>query len=186
MTIHAALAVSSVHRANSVVQGEAVRSLNRNPVVRAQMDRQYPWVSPIKHTCTPEELRFGTCKCGQAAQAVSQPEKLSLSVRLHQLRAEYERTQALRNQQPAQSIPALPQRPVLLFAGPRILALRRALGWTQQQAAFELGISKRTVIRYERGQHRRHESRQSLSQRLCELESIYAQRLFAHRSYFGR
>jgi DNA-binding XRE family transcriptional regulator len=143
------------------------------------MDQEYPWASPIKHTCTREELRFGTCKCGQAAPAPSPPEKLSLSARLHQLRAEYERTQALRNQQPA-----LP-RPVLLSAGPRILALRQALGWTQQQAAVELGISKRTVIRYERG-FRRHGTRQSLSQRLCELESIYAQRLLAHRSRFGR
>jgi DNA-binding XRE family transcriptional regulator len=150
------------------------------------MDRQDPWIRTYKHTCTPEELRFGTCKCGQAAPAAAPTEKLSLSARLHQLRAEYERTQALRNQQPAQPIPALPQRPVLLSAGPRIRALRRALGWTQQQAAVELRISKRTVIRYERGQHRRHETRQSLSQRLCELESIYAQRLLAHRSYFGR
>jgi transcriptional regulator with XRE-family HTH domain len=150
------------------------------------MDQQYPWIRPYKHTCTPEELRFGTCKCGQAAPAVSPPEKSSLSARLHQLRAEYERTEALRNQQPAQSIPALPQRPVLLSAGPRIRALRRALGWTQQQAAVELGISKRTVIRYERGQHRRHETRQSLSQRLCELESVHEPRLRDYRSRFGR
>ena len=158
-----------------------MRSVNRIAVVREQMDQQYPWVAPIKHTCTREEQRFGTCKCGQAAQAVSPPEKLSLSARLHQLRADYERTQALRNQQPA-----LPQRPVVLSAGPRILALRRALGWTQQQAAVELRISKRTVIRYERGFHRRAETRQSLLLRLCELESIYAQRLLAHRSHFGR
>jgi len=150
------------------------------------MDQQYPWIRPYKHSCTPEELRFGTCKCGQAAQAVSPPEKLSLSARLHQLMAEHERAQALRNQQPPQPIPVVPQRPVMLSAGPRILALRRALGWTQQQAAVELGISKRTVIRYEQGFHRRAETRQSLLQRLCELESIYAQRLLAHRSYFGR
>jgi DNA-binding XRE family transcriptional regulator len=150
----------------------------------APMDQEYPWVSPIKHTCTREELRFGTCKCGQAAQAATPPEKLSLSARLHQLTADYERTQAPRNQQPAQPIPALPQRPILLSAGPRIRALRRALGWTQQQAAAELGISKRTVIRYERGQHRRHGTRWSLLLRLCELESIYAQRLLVHRSFF--
>jgi DNA-binding XRE family transcriptional regulator len=150
------------------------------------MDQQYPWIRPYKHTCTPEELRFGTCKCGQAAQAVSPPEKLSLSARLHQLTADYERTQALRNQQPAQSIPALPQRPVLLSAGPRIRALRRALGWTQQRAAVELGISKRTVIRYERGQHRGHETRSSLLLRLRELESIHEQRLRDYRSRFGR
>jgi DNA-binding XRE family transcriptional regulator len=143
-------------------------------------------IEMVLHTCTIEERRFGTCKCLQAAPADAPTEKLSLSSRLHQLTAEYERTQALRNQQPAQSIPALPQRPVLLSAGPRIRALRRALGWTQQQAAVELGISKRTVIRYERGQHRRHGTRSSLLLRLCELESIYAQRLLAHGSYFGR
>ena len=150
------------------------------------MDQEYPWVSPIKHTCTREDLSFGTCKCGQTPHAASPPEKLSLSARLHQLRAEYERTQALRNQQPAQSIPALPQRPVLLSAGPRIRALRRALGWTQQRAAVELGISKRTVIRYERGQHRGHGARSSLLLRLCELESIYKPRLLDYRSRFGR
>ena len=149
------------------------------------MDQQYRWISPIRHTCTPEELRFGTCKCGQAAPAAAPPEKLSLRAQLHQRMAEYERTQALRNQQSARSIPELPQRPILLSAGPRIRALRRALGWTQQQAAMELGVSRRTVIRHERGQHRRSETRQSLSQRLSELESIYTQRLLAHRSYFG-
>jgi DNA-binding XRE family transcriptional regulator len=150
------------------------------------MDQEYPWVSPIKHTCTREELRFGTCKCGQTPHAASPPEKLSLSARLHQLTADYERTQALRNQQPAQSIPALPQRPVLLSAGPRIRALRRALGWTQQRVAVELGISKRTVIRYERGQHRRHGTRSSLLLRLCELESVHEPRLRDYRSRFGR
>jgi DNA-binding XRE family transcriptional regulator len=165
-----------------VIQAEVMRSLNRNAVVRAQMDQQYPWIRPYKHTCTPEEFRFGTCKCGQAAQAVSPPEKLSLRARLHQLRAEYERTEALRNQQPAQSIPALPP----LSAGPRIRALRRALGWTQQQAATELGISKRTVIRYERGQHRRHGTRSPLLVRLCELESVHEPRLRDYRSCFGR
>jgi DNA-binding XRE family transcriptional regulator len=150
------------------------------------MDRQYPWIRAYKHTCTPEELRFGTCKCSQVAHAAAPTEKLSLSARLHQLRAEYERTQALRNQQPAQPIPALPQRPVLLSAGPRIRALRRALGWTQQQAAVELRISKRTVIRYERGQHRGHGTRSSLLLRLCELESVHEPRLRDYRSRFGR
>jgi len=163
-----------------------MRSVNRNTVVRAKMDQEYPWVSPIKHTCASEELRFGTCKCGQAAPAVSPPEKSSLSARLHQLTADYERTQALRNQQPAQSIPALPQRPVLLSAGPRIRALRRALCWTQQQAAVELRISKRTVIRYERGQHRGHGTHSFLLLRLCELESVHEPRLSDYRSYFGR
>jgi len=150
------------------------------------MDQQYPWIRPYKHTCTPEELRFGTCKCGQTPHAASPPEKLSLSARLHQLTADYERTQALRNQQPAQPIPALPQRPVQLSAGPRIRALRRALGWTQQRAAVELRISKRTVIRYERGQHRRHGTHSSLLLRLCELESIHEPRLRDYRSRFGR
>jgi DNA-binding XRE family transcriptional regulator len=135
----------------------------------------------IEHSCTWEERRFGTCKCGQTPHAASPPEKLSLSARLHQLTADYERTQALRTQHPA-----LPQRPVLLSAGPRIRALRRALGWTQQRAAVELRISKRTVIRYERGRHRGHGTRSSLLLRLCELESIYKPRLLDYRSRFGR
>ena len=39
--------------------------------------------------------------------------------------------------------------------GVRLRELRRALGRTQSMAAMMLGISARTAIRHERGQHRR-------------------------------
>ena len=35
--------------------------------------------------------------------------------------------------------------------GQRIRELRRALGWTQREVAWELGVSARSVIRYEQG-----------------------------------
>src|SRR5262249_36212827 len=40
-----------------------------------------------------------------------------------------------------------------LTAGQRIRMLRRARGWTQERAALELGVSRRTVIRHEGGEH---------------------------------
>jgi len=61
-----------------------MRSVNRNTVVRAKMDQEYPWVSPIKHTCTSEELRFGTCKCwascaGRLAAREVEPQRKAAS-----------------------------------------------------------------------------------------------------------
>jgi DNA-binding XRE family transcriptional regulator len=147
------------------------------------MDQQYPWVPSIKHTCTPEEMRFGTCKCSQAD---TPPEKLSLRARLAQLMADDERTQAVRDKPLAPSIPELQQRLVLMPSGARIRSLRRALGWTQQRAADELGISKRTLIRHERGQPRRPGMRSSLLLRLCELESVHEPQLLSYLSRFGR
>jgi DNA-binding XRE family transcriptional regulator len=60
--------------------------------------------------------------------------------------------------------------------------LRAALGWTQRQAAVELRISRRTLIRHEQGQHLRPWMRLSLLQRLREVESEHEQQLFAHLS----
>jgi DNA-binding XRE family transcriptional regulator len=67
-----------------------------------------------------------------------------------------------------------------MSSGEHILALRKALGWTQEQAAAELRISRRSVIRHEQGQHLRPRMRKSLLKRLCELESDYAEQLAAH------
>jgi DNA-binding XRE family transcriptional regulator len=64
-----------------------------------------------------------------------------------------------------------------MSAGDRIRLLRRVRGWTQQRAAHELGVNRRTVIRYERGQHRLPWMRLSLEHRLRELESISAELL---------
>jgi DNA-binding XRE family transcriptional regulator len=64
-----------------------------------------------------------------------------------------------------------------MSAGDRIRLLRRVRGWTQQWAAHELGVSRRTIIRYERGQHRLPWMRLSMEHRLRELESISAELL---------
>ena len=67
-----------------------------------------------------------------------------------------------------------------MSSGEHIYALRKALGWTQKQAAAELGISRRSVIRHEQGQHLRPRMRNSLEIRLRQLESDYAEQLAAH------
>jgi transcriptional regulator with XRE-family HTH domain len=64
-----------------------------------------------------------------------------------------------------------------MSAGDRIRLLRRVRGWTQQRAATELGVNRRTVIRYERGQHRLPWMRLAMEHRLRELESISAELL---------
>jgi DNA-binding XRE family transcriptional regulator len=67
-------------------------------------------------------------------------------------------------------------------SGQRIRILRVVLGWTQRTAASHLGISIRTVIRYEQGHHRISWPRLPLLLRLRELESEHAQELIAYLS----
>jgi DNA-binding XRE family transcriptional regulator len=61
-----------------------------------------------------------------------------------------------------------------LSFGERLRNLRRVLGWTQREAAWQLGISARTVIRYEQGTH--HPQLLTLLT-LQALESDHAQEL---------
>jgi DNA-binding XRE family transcriptional regulator len=67
-----------------------------------------------------------------------------------------------------------------MSSGQRIRNLRTIRGWTQRQAAKELGISTRTVIRHEQGQHRTPGMRVSLLRRLRQLESDHEQQLVAY------
>ncbi len=64
--------------------------------------------------------------------------------------------------------------------GERLRELRRALGWTQSMAALMLGISTRTVIRHERGQHRRKCVVGTTLLKLRELEASWACLLVEH------
>jgi len=64
--------------------------------------------------------------------------------------------------------------------GVRLREVRRALGWTQPMAAMMLGISTRTVIRHERGQHRRLWVERSMLLKLRELEAKWACTLVEH------
>jgi len=52
-----------------------------------------------------------------------------------------------------------------LGSGQRIRHLRRALRWTQREAAAEVGISRRTLIRHEQGQYSSRCSRLSMHPR---------------------
>jgi DNA-binding XRE family transcriptional regulator len=70
-----------------------------------------------------------------------------------------------------------------LGSGQRIRHLRRALRWTQREAAAEVGISRRTLIRHEQGQYSSRCSRLSMLMRLRDLESDHAEQLIA---YFAR
>jgi DNA-binding XRE family transcriptional regulator len=69
----------------------------------------------------------------------------------------------------------------LMPFGQRIRELRRARGWTQRQAGYALGVSRRTVIRHERGRTRR--PWWSLLETVRRLEEAYAGEL---RDYLVR
>ena len=64
--------------------------------------------------------------------------------------------------------------------GRRIRYLRAVLGWSQRTAASQLGISRRTLIRHEQGQHRTHSARVSLLARLEMLELAHANEILAY------
>jgi DNA-binding XRE family transcriptional regulator len=67
-----------------------------------------------------------------------------------------------------------------MSSGEHIRLLRKVLGWTQEYAAAELGISRRSVIRHEKGQQLRPWMRNSLEMRLRQLEANHAKQLAAH------
>src|SRR5262249_50875131 len=66
-------------------------------------------------------------------------------------------------------------------AGPRIKLMRRILGWTQQRIADELAVSLRTVIRHEKGKHRRPHS--EWLWRLSGLERDHENQLLTYFSH---
>ena len=61
--------------------------------------------------------------------------------------------------------------------GQRIRDLRRALGWTQREAGEQLGVSRRSIIRYEQGRSSPIRSVTLLA--LRRLESAHARELDA-------
>ena len=88
----------------------------------------------------------------------------------------------MRGEQAAQVRVELKRRLQVMSSGQRIRLLRTVLGWTQQQAAIQLGISRRTVIRHEQGWHRRSWISVSLLMRLRQVESDHVEQLLAHVS----
>ncbi len=71
-------------------------------------------------------------------------------------------------------LPPMPASVLVVF-GERLLRLRTALGWTQRMAAEQLGISRRSVIRYEQGVTQRPKVATLLA--LGKFESVYAKLL---------
>jgi transcriptional regulator with XRE-family HTH domain len=71
-----------------------------------------------------------------------------------------------------------------LLSGQRIRNLRIVLGWSQREAALQLGVSRRTIIRHEQGRNRHPWVRLSLLERLRELESTYAGELIIYLGLF--
>jgi len=90
------------------------------------------------------------------------------------------------------SVPASPPKPLgvrdamsiglfeMMSNAHRIRNLRAALGWTQRMIAERLGISTRTVIRYEKGQRKAQWIQLPVLRRLRHLESEHAEELLAY------
>jgi len=67
-----------------------------------------------------------------------------------------------------------------------LTVLRTAVGWTQRELAGQLGISRRSVIRYEKFRHRGSWPRLSVLLRLRQVEAEHEQQLIGHFSRLGR
>ena len=76
-----------------------------------------------------------------------------------------------------QTVPQPVVRACLPF-GQRVRDLRRVLGWTQREVAMQLGVSTRSIIRYEQGSSSPVQSAPLLG--LWRLESAYALELDAY------
>jgi DNA-binding XRE family transcriptional regulator len=92
-------------------------------------------------------------------------------------------TQAVRQEEPQPPRPQPVVRACLPF-GERVRDLRRVLGWTQRDAALYLGVSARSIIRYEQGRSSPLQSATLLA--LRRLESAHAQQLDAYNSRHQR
>jgi DNA-binding XRE family transcriptional regulator len=76
-----------------------------------------------------------------------------------------------------QTVPRRVLRAALPF-GQRIHDLRRVLGWSQREVAVQLGVSSRSIIRYEHGQSSPLRSAPLLA--LRRLESAYSLELYGY------
>ena len=136
------------------------------------MDRQDDEFVPIVHSCSDEERRFATCNCGKASRRADR--------NLHS-RSGFplpgEMASPLRPEEKAQRREELDRRLDALTSGQRIFHLRTSLGWSQRQAALELGVSRRTLVRFERGLYGNYWTRPAMLMRLRQLELTHEERL---------
>jgi DNA-binding XRE family transcriptional regulator len=134
-----------------------------------------------EHTCTFEEMRFGTCNC--RAAAIKAHKSLHGAVTESDARLDQEnRLPATAEQEQSRFKAQLTQHLAAATCHDRLRFLRTATGWSQGELANELGISRRSVIRYEKGQHSCRWPRIAVLLRLQQLEGVYEQQLLAHFS----
>jgi DNA-binding XRE family transcriptional regulator len=68
----------------------------------------------------------------------------------------------------------------------RLRILRTAVGWTQSELASQLGISRRSVIRYEKAERRSPWPRLFVLLRLRQVEADHERQLVGYFSSLGR
>lgn len=98
---------------------------------------------------------------------------MAATVGRHQLATNSDTSRAIEDIE-LQSLPRKVVRVALPF-GQRIRDLRRAMGWTQRDVAKQIGVSPRTIIRYEQGRSAPVQFAPLLA--LRRLESAHAQEL---------
>ena len=145
------------------------------------MDQRDAWPPTYEHTCTFEDRRFGTCHCWRDSIR-SVDGSSGATEHLRQPARDSSWVQDLRDEQAAQFKVALKRHLESMPSGQRIRLLRTVCGWTQRQAAIQLGISRRTLIRHEQCWHRRSWISVSLLMRLRQVESDHVEQLLAHVS----
>jgi DNA-binding XRE family transcriptional regulator len=142
-----------------------------------------PSVAParIEHTCTWEERRFGTCHCRPVAAQVNEHSLPSTQESHRQPdRGELAALEPNRAHFRAEFMQHL----TTVSCRDRLRILRTAVGWTQSELASQLGISRRSVIRYEKAQQRNEWPRLSVLLRLRQVEADSEQQLVGYFSQF--
>ena len=132
-----------------------------------------------KHTCAFEERRLGACKC--RANAINAYKALHGDAKEPEPELDFGQfaPAPVEQEQWRFRVDVL-QRLMTAPCHERLRILRTATGWSQGELAGELGISRRSVIRYENNHHKSPWPRLAVLLRLQQLEGIYEQQLLAH------
>jgi DNA-binding XRE family transcriptional regulator len=137
----------------------------------------------IEHACTWEERRFGTCHCRPVATPVNEHSRRSAHKSDHQPDRE---ELAAAEQNHAHRMAEFKHHLATAPCRDRLRILRTAMGWTQHELASQLGISRRSVIRYEKSQHGSPWPRLTVLLRLRQVEEEHEQQLLGQLARIGR
>jgi DNA-binding XRE family transcriptional regulator len=137
------------------------------------MDRQDTVFVPVKHTCSREEMRFGTCNCWKAANQANENRPFQGGFRMPG-------GLGWNEQESTRLKEELHRRLNSFTPGQRIRHLRHVMRWSQRRAAVEMGVSRRTLVRHEQGQYGSRWTRVAMWMRLQQLESQHADRFVAY------